>query len=150
MSIFEVVRARPWGAYRCAIVGFRREHTLVREFLHTPSTLCSTVFCSFFDIFSCVHRVLRAVWYPIRHVGWVGLPGGPDDRKVARCINVAGERGVYSIASDADSVREKFCFWRGSVSAGRRMRALGSLVHITGCMNRPIAGRCKAHLALQP
>ena len=107
---FEVVRARPWGAYRCAIVGFGREHTLVREFLHTPSTLCSTVFCSFFDIFSCVHRVLRVISYPIRHVGWVGLPGGPDDRKVARCINVAGERGVYLIASDAESACEKFCF----------------------------------------
>ena len=145
MSIFEVVRARPWGAYRCAIVGFRREHTLVREFLHMPSTLCSTVFCSFFDIFSCVHRVLRAVWYPIRHVSWVGLFGGPDDRKVARFINVAGERGVYLIASDADSVREKFCFWRGSVSAGRRMRALGPLVHIAGCMRRPTAGRKKAY-----
>ena len=64
-----------------------------------------------------MHRVLRVISYPIRHVGWVGLPGCPDDRKVARCINVAGERGVYLIASDADSVREKFCFWRGSVSA---------------------------------
>ena len=62
---FEVVRARPWGAYRYAIVGFGpREHTLDGEFLHTPSTLYSTVFCSVFDIFWCVHRVSRAVWYP--------------------------------------------------------------------------------------
>ena len=58
---FEVVRARPWGAYRYAIVGFGREHTLDGGFLHTPSTLHSTVFCSFFDIFSYVHRVSRVV-----------------------------------------------------------------------------------------
>ena len=69
-----------------------------------------------------------------------------ESRTVCRCCGREG--GVFdSFPSDADSVREKFCFWRGSVSAERRMRALGSLVHITGCMNQPIAGRCKAYLA---
>ena len=59
---FEVVRARPWGAYRYAIVGFGREHTLDGEFLLTPSTLCLTVSCSFFDIFSHVHRIFRGLY----------------------------------------------------------------------------------------
>ena len=92
-----------------------------------------------------MNRVLRVVWCPIRHVGWVGPLKGPDDRKVARCISVAGERGGVLIAFDADSVREKFCFWRGSVSAGRRVQALGSLVHTAGCMNLPIGGKGKAY-----
>ena len=113
---FEVVRAIPWGALnRYAIVGFGREHTLDGEFLHTPSTLYSTVFCSFFDIFSYVHRVSRAVWYPIRHVDWAGLSGGPNGRKVAQCINVAGERGVYLMASWTLTLYERIFVFVGAL-----------------------------------
>ena len=53
--------------------------------------------------------------YPIRHVGWIGLPGGPYNRKVARCINVAGERGVYLIASDADSLHARSFVFSGAL-----------------------------------
>ena len=90
-----VVWARPWGACRYAIVVFGREHTLDGYFLHMPSTLCSTVFCLFFDIFSCVHHVSRVVSCPIRRVGWVKPPEGPDGRKVAQRISVAGDEAMY-------------------------------------------------------
>ena len=73
-------------------------------------TLCTSGFCSFFDIFSYVHRVLRLYGTPF--VMWAGL-AYPVVQTIGKShgVSMLRERaGVYLIASDVESTREKFCF----------------------------------------